>query len=64
MMSKTGNMKNRILPSSRQLEYQNCEFGMFLAFGIRTFYDYTNDFGNANRSLFPCVPRPYARIRD
>ncbi len=47
MMSKTSDMKNRILPTSRQLEYQNWEFGMFLHFGIRTFYDYTNDFGNA-----------------
>ena len=29
----------RLAPTARQLEYQDWEFGVFLHFGIRTFYE-------------------------
>lgn len=38
------NMKERVAPSSRQLQYQDWEFGLFLHFGLRTFYEGYVDF--------------------
>lgn len=34
----------RVKPSARQLEFQDWEFGMFLHFGIRTYYEGWRDF--------------------
>lgn len=36
----------RIAPTSRQLEFQDWEFGLFLHFGLRTFYEGYVDFDN------------------
>lgn len=38
-------MRNNI-PTSRQLEFQSWEIGIFVHFGIRTFYEGHKDFGN------------------
>lgn len=37
-MSNTASDANLILPTARQLEFQDWEFGLFLHFGIRSFY--------------------------
>ncbi len=33
-------------PTARQLEYQDSEFGVFIHFGIRTFYEGYRDWDN------------------
>ncbi|TLS54078.1 alpha-L-fucosidase [Paenibacillus antri] len=46
----------RVKPTARQLEYQQWEFGLFLHFGLRTFYEGYVDFDE--RPMSPSAFRP------
>ncbi|WP_195574238.1 alpha-L-fucosidase [Paenibacillus sp. 1001270B_150601_E10] len=45
-----------IKPTARQLEYQDLEFGLFLHFGLRTYYEGYRDFDD--RSMNPATFNP------
>lgn len=44
------NTKQHIKPTAKQLEYQSWEFGLFIHFGLRTFYEGYVDFDDRQMS--------------
>ncbi|GAB2567311.1 alpha-L-fucosidase [Gracilibacillus alcaliphilus] len=48
--------KAKVKPTARQLEYQDWEYGLFLHFGLRTFYEGYHDFDE--RTMSPTAFQP------